>query len=57
MRETEKLLCEIIGEDALKEIGEQIAEIIRKHDLQLHPEICRKLFHYLSDVIDRWNCV
>lgn len=55
--EIEKQLCKEIGEDALKEIGEEIAEVIRQHDLQLRPDVCRKLFNYLSDVIDGWNCV
>ena len=53
----EKELLNLLGEERLKCIGEQIAEIVRQHDLQRSPEICRKLFSYLSDVIDGWNCV
>ena len=53
----EEILIQVLGEVELKEIGEQIAEIVRQHDLQKSPDICRKLFSYLSDVIDGWNCV
>lgn len=55
MKETERILIEALGEEQLKEIGEQIAEVIRKHKLQTSPQICRKLLHYLSDVIEGWN--
>ena len=50
-------LISILGADELKSIGEQIAEIVRQHGLQKSPDTCRKLFTYLSDVIDGWNCV
>lgn len=53
----EKELLDLLGEEQLKCIGEQIAEIVRQHDLQNSPGTCRKLFSYLSDVIDGWNCV
>lgn len=50
-------LISILGADKLKSIGEQIAEIVRQHGLQKSPDTCRKLFTYLPDVIDGWNCV
>lgn len=53
--DTERNLIEALGEVQLKEIGEQIAEVIRKYNLQMHPEICRKLFNHLSDVIEGWG--
>lgn len=53
----EETLVQALGEIELKEIGEQIAEIVRQHGLQKSPDICRGLFSYLSDVIDGWNCV
>lgn len=43
--------------DGLKKIGEDIAEVIRRHKLQHSPELCRKLLSYLADVIDGWNSV
>lgn len=55
--DTEAWLLSVLGEDELKEIGEQMAEIVRQHDLQKSPIVCRKLFSYLSDVIDGWNSV
>lgn len=53
----EQELISLLGEENLKNIGEQMAEIVRQHSLHKSPDICRKLFSYLSDVIDRWNCV
>ena len=48
-------LLSLLGEETLKEIGEQLAEIVRQHDLQKSPDVCRKLFSYLADVVDGWN--
>lgn len=53
----EKELIASLGEERLKEIGEQIADIVRQHDLQKSPDVCRNLFCYLSNVIIGWNCV
>ncbi len=50
-------LVEELGEEKLKEIGQQLAEIVRQHNLQKSPDLCRKLFTYFSSVIDDWNCV
>ena len=57
MSDLESDLLKTLGEEQLKSIGEQIAEIVREHGLQHAPDVCRKLFFYLSDVIDGWNCV
>lgn len=54
---TERELIKILGEEQLKSIGEQLADIVRQHDLQRSPDVCRKLFAYMSDVIDGWNSV
>ncbi len=51
----EKELLQQLGADNVKNIGEEIAEIIRKYNLQNSPNVCRKLFCYLSKVIDGWN--
>lgn len=53
----EETLIQTLGEAELREIGEQIVEIVRQHGLQKSPDTCKKLFSYLSDVIDGWNCV
>lgn len=53
----ERELIELLGEDQLKNIGEQLADIVRKYGLQKSPDVCRKLFYYMSDVIDGWNPV
>ncbi len=50
-------MIKILGEEQLKSIGEQLADIVRQHDLQKSPDVCRKLFAYMSDVIDGWNSV
>lgn len=57
IRNSESELLSILGEEELKSIGEEIAEIVRQHNLQKSPDTCRKLFNYLSDVIDGWNRV
>ena len=56
-RGAEADLINLLGEERLKNIGEQIAEIVRAYGLQKSPAVCRKLFSYLSDVIDNWNWV
>ena len=53
----EQELIAILGPEKLKDIGEQLAEIVRQHNLQKSPDVCRKLFDYFSNVIDAWNCV
>ena len=51
----ERELVVLLGEDELKSIGEQIADVVRTHDLQQSPDVCRKLFRHMSDVIDGWK--
>ena len=53
----EKDLIALLGADELKNIGEQLAEIVRQHNLQKSPDVCSKLFDYFLDVISDWNCV
>lgn len=53
----EQELTAILGADELKNVGEAIAEILRAHNLHRSPDVCRKLFSYLSDVIDGWNFI
>lgn len=53
----EKYLISALGEESLKNIGEQIAEVVRQHGLQKSPDVCRKLFCYMADVVDGWNRV
>lgn len=50
-------LIELIGETKLKSICTEIAESVRKHDLHREPEICARLFLYMTEVINGWNCV
>lgn len=57
MTELEKELLQLLGSEELKNIGEQVADIVRQHNLQKSPDACRKLFAYLSNVIDGWNSV
>lgn len=51
----EQHLLSILGEENLKEIGEQLAEIVVRHGLQQSPELCEDLFLYFSSVIFGWN--
>lgn len=53
----EQRLIELLGEADLKEICEELAEVVRKHNLHKRPYICSKLFSYMSSVIKGWNCV
>lgn len=54
-RALERELVALLGEDELKSIGEQIADVVRTHDLQQSPDVCRKLFRHMSNVIDGWK--
>ena len=51
----ENELLKILGDENLKHIGESIAGIIREYNLQNSPDICRKLFSYMSEIVDGWN--
>ncbi len=50
-------LIAILGEDKLKSMGECIVDILRQNGLHQSPCVCKKLFHYLSNVIVGWNSV
>lgn len=56
-KDAEVELMKHLTPEELQSIGENIAEVIRQHHLQRSPDVCRKLFSYLSDVIDSWNLV
>lgn len=56
-QEIESELVMLLGAEHLKYVGMQISEIVRQHNLHHSPDVCRKLFTYLSDVVDGWNCV
>ena len=47
----------ILGSDKFKALGEDLAFVIAKHNLTREPEICEKVFHYMSFVIFGWNSV
>ena len=53
--EVERLLVETLGEPKLKKVCEDLAEVIRKHELNKKPVICRYLFSYMSEVVSGWN--
>lgn len=53
----ERELIDSLGEETLQNIGRDMAEIIRKNKLQHSPALCRKLFYWLSSVVDGWNRV
>ena len=55
MGEVERLLVESLGEPKLKKVCEEIAEVIRKNELNKKPVLCRYLFSYMADVISGWN--
>ncbi len=48
----EEYLIHLIGEEELKDIRDEIARIIRQHDLEYSPTVCRQLLSYLSTTID-----
>ena len=51
----EEYLIKELGESELKNIGEEIAGVIRNHHLQNHPDIFEVLLEYVSSVIKEWN--
>lgn len=51
----ETQLLSVLGGEKLKEIGEQLAEVVVKHNLQTSPILCGELFTYMSGVIVGWN--
>ena len=49
-------LDRILGPEALKDLGQDLALVIAKHKLTREPETCEKVFRYMSFVIFDWNC-
>lgn len=56
-KEYEAKLTAEMSEEAIKAVGEDIAEVVRVHKLVKRPDVCRALFSYMSDVVDGWNSV
>lgn len=50
-------LDKILGPDEFKSLGQDIALVIAEHKLTGKPEICEKVFRYMSLVIFGWNRV
>lgn len=50
-------LDRLLGEDKFKSLGEELALVIAKHGLSKRPDICDKVFAYMSLVIRGWNSV
>lgn len=56
--DAEKLGLELdtaLGPEKAKEVLQDLAMVIGKHDLVKEPEICEKLFCYMSFVAWDWN--
>lgn len=51
----EQQLVAILGADELKSIGEQLADVVRKHNLQHDPDTCKLLFIYMGLTIEGWK--
>lgn len=50
-------LDKILGADEFKALGEDLALVIAKHKLTREPELCEKVFRYMSFVIFGWSSV
>lgn len=50
-------LDKILGPDEFKSLGQDIALVIAEHKLIGKPEICEKVFRYMSLVVFGWNRV
>ena len=48
-------LDKLLGPDEFKDLGEELALVIAKHGLTRKPEICEKVFRYMSFVIFGWT--
>lgn len=44
-----------LGEDEAKELCQDIALVIANHKLTRRPELCEKVFRYMSGVVSGWN--
>lgn len=52
----EIVLIDLLGEENLKNICQDMAEVIRRHELHQSPSTCEILFRYMSSVVEGWNC-
>lgn len=50
-------LDKLLGAEVFKELGQDLAMVIAQHGLTKEPEICEKVFRYMSFVIRGWNSV
>lgn len=48
-------LDKVLGPDEFKALGEDLAFVIAQHKLTREPEICEKVFRYMSFVVYGWN--
>ena len=48
-------LDRILGPEEFKALGQDLALVIAKHKLTKEPEICKKVFRYMSFAIFGWN--
>ena len=48
-------LDSLLGSDGFKSLGQELAGVIARHGLTRKPEICEKVFRYMSFVIRGWN--
>lgn len=45
----------LLGPEEFKALGQELALVIARHKLTRSPEICEKVFRYMSFVITGWN--
>ncbi len=50
-------LDRILGPKEFKVLGQDLALVIAEHQLTRKPEVCEKVFRYMSFVIFGWNSV
>ena len=52
----ENELGSLLGLEEFKALGEDLALVIAMHSLTRCPEICEKIFRYMTFVVLGWNC-
>ena len=50
-----KELDNLLGPEKFKALGQDLAMVVAQHELTRKPEICEKVFRYMSFVIRGWN--
>lgn len=45
----------ILGQDECKALCQDIALVLANHKLTRQPELCEKVFRYMSGVVFGWN--